>query len=86
MIKEDSVVFATGEEKLKAYKGKAWPLTADPKNIMIVVAGGEQSGHAYWMRYGPGLITPTSAEIKLPANWGELLKNAEEDLGPVPAR
>jgi hypothetical protein len=86
VIKEDSVVFATGEENLKAYKGKAWPLTADPKNIMIVVAGGEQSGHAYWMRYGPGPITPTSAEINLPANWSELLKKAEEDLGPVPAR
>jgi hypothetical protein len=53
---------------------------------MIVVAGGEQSGHAYWMRYGPGPITPTSAEINLPANWSELLKRAEEDLGPVPTR
>ena len=61
-------------------------MAADPKNIMIVVAGGEQSGHGYWMRYGFGPITPTSAEIQLPANWGELLKKAEEDLDPLPAR
>ena len=86
VIKEDSVIFATGEENLKAYKGKAWPLAAAPENIMIVVAGGEQSGHGYWMRYGPGPITPTSAEIKLPVNWGALLKKAEEDFGPSPAR
>ena len=86
VIKEDSVIFATGEENLKAYKGKAWPLAAGPENIMIVVAGGEQSGHGYWMRYGPGPIAPTSEEIRLPANWGELLKKAEEDLGPSPAR
>ena len=86
VIKEDSVIFATGEENLKAYKGKAWPLAAAPENIMIVVAGGEQSGHGYWMRYGSGPITPTSAEIKLPVNWGALLKKAEEDLGPFPAR
>jgi len=67
-------------------EGEAWPLAADPKNIMIVVAGGEQNGHGYWMRYGEGPVMPTSAEIKLPANWGELLKKAEDDFGPLPAR
>ncbi len=65
-------------------EGKAWPLAADPKNILVVVAGGEQSGHGYWMRYGLGPNMPTSEEIKLPINWGDLLKKAEEDFGPLP--
>jgi hypothetical protein len=84
VIKSDSVIFATGEEILKSYvkKGEAWPLAAKTKNIMIVVAGGEQSGHGYWMRYGPGPIMPTSEEIQLPTKWEELLKKAEDDLGP----
>jgi hypothetical protein len=82
VIKSDSVVFATGQEILKSYvkEGEAWPLASEPKNIMIVVAGGEQSGHGYWLRYGPGPKTPISAEIQLPKNWATLLKEAEEDL------
>ncbi len=59
-------------------------MAADPKNIMVVVAGGEQSSHGYWMRYGLGLNMPTSEEIKLPSNWGDLLKKAEDDFGPLP--
>jgi hypothetical protein len=61
-----------------------WPITLSPKNIMILVAGGEQSGHGYWMRTALTGAT-VSAEIKLPENWEELLKEAEEDLGPAPA-
>lgn len=53
---------------------------------MIVVAGGDQSGHGYWMQAGySGDFKPASKEIKLPANWDDLLKQAEEDLGPPPA-
>ena len=88
VIKADTLNFEDGEDNMKPYvkEGEAWPLAANPKNIMIVVAGGEQSGHAYWMRRGSGPITPTSAEIEIPANWGELLKQAEEDLGLPPVR
>jgi hypothetical protein len=61
-----------------------WPITGKPENMWIIVAGGEQSQHAYWL---PGKTTykATCAEIKLPANWDALLKQAEEDLGPPPA-
>jgi hypothetical protein len=59
------------------------PITPKPDGIIIVVAGGAQAGHGYWMQgMGHG---PLSAEIELPANWNDLLKRAEADLGPVPA-
>ncbi|MFH1487125.1 MAG: hypothetical protein ABIH46_13720 [Chloroflexota bacterium] len=60
------------------------PITAKPENIMIVVAGGEQSGHNYWMQVGVAGPQPTSAAIQLPANWEELIRQAERVLGPLP--
>ena len=68
-------------------KGEMVPITGKPENIMIIVAGGEQSQHGYWMQMGVS-GQPTTAEIKLPAQekWQELMKQAEKDLGPVPAR
>lgn len=64
-------------------EGQSWPITVDPKNIMIVLSGGIQSGHTYWMQGGNGPQAVVDSEIKLPGNWQELLKKAEEDLGPV---
>jgi hypothetical protein len=54
---------------------------------MVIVAGGEQSQHGYWMQMGVSGL-PTTAEIKLPAQekWQELMQHAEKDLGPLPAR
>jgi hypothetical protein len=60
-----------------------WPITSKAKNIMIVIAGGEQSGHGYWMQRGTS-FQPMCKEIQLPSNWEALLKKAEDDLGPVP--
>ncbi len=62
------------------------PISMSPKGIRIVVAGGLQSGHMMWMQVGCCPDTLTSAEIKLPANWDELLEKAEEDLGPLPEK
>jgi hypothetical protein len=62
-------------------EGKDLPL-AKP---MIVVAGGDQSGHGYWMQVGKMSVVK-SKEIKLPAKWSDLLKAAEADLGPIPAQ
>ncbi|MBI2906884.1 MAG: hypothetical protein HYX92_04430 [Chloroflexi bacterium] len=59
------------------------PITARPENIIVVVAGGEQSGHNYWMQVGVAGRQPTSAAIRLPANWEELIEKAEEELGPL---
>ena len=61
------------------------PISASPKGIKIVVAGGLQSGHLMWLQVGCSAQKPPGAEIRLPANWDELLKQAEEDLGPLPA-
>ncbi len=61
------------------------PITRKPENIIIGVAGGAQSGHAYWMEVGCCPKGPASAEITLPKNWDALLKQAEADLGPIPA-
>lgn len=62
---------------------ESWPITSKPENIMLVVAGGEQSLHGYWMQIGIS-IKPSCTEIKLPPNWDELLTKAEKDLGPLP--
>ena len=60
------------------------PISPAPKGIKIVVAGGLQSGHMTWLQVGCCAEQLTSAEIKLPVNWDDLLKKAEQDLGPVP--
>ena len=65
-------------------KGEPWPITVDPKNFMIVVAGGQQSGHMYWIQGANCPEAATNAEVKLPDRWSGLLKKAEKDLGPVP--
>lgn len=61
------------------------PLVVDPDDVWIVVAGGEQSGHNYFMQHGTSWAIPQSKQIQLPANWDDLLEQAEEDLGPPPA-
>jgi hypothetical protein len=61
------------------------PITVAPENFMIAVAGGEQSGHSYWLQVHGGTIGPTTKQIQVPANWGKLLQKAEEDLGSLPA-
>lgn len=66
--------------KANLREGELWPISMSPDNIKLVVAGGEQSGHGFWVTTGKLYTT----EIKLPANWDELLKQAEEDLGPIP--
>ncbi len=57
------------------------PITRLAKNIMVVVAGGEQSGHSYYMAVGLGPAGPTTATIELPAKWDRLLDEAEAELG-----
>lgn len=59
------------------------PISVSSSGVKIVVAGGLQSGHMMWLQVGCCPEQLTSAEIALPANWDELLKEAEDDLGPV---
>jgi hypothetical protein len=70
--------------KPRAGEGQAGYITAKPEQIRIVVAGGAQSAHAYWMEIGKS-TTMLSVETKLPANWNDLIKASESDLGPIPA-
>lgn len=60
------------------------PISMSPKGIKIVVAGGLQSGHMMWLQVGCCPERMTSAEIRLPSNWDDLLASAEEDLGAIP--
>ena len=71
---------------VKDYVQYPMPIAASPKNMMIVVAGGKQSGHSYWLQVHGGTFGPVTRTIALPANWETLLRKADEDLGPAPAR
>ncbi len=53
-------------------------------NLVVIVAGGHHPSHVYWMQVAYAPLRLTRAEIKLPKVWDKLLKEAEEDLGPVP--
>ncbi|MBI4332202.1 MAG: hypothetical protein HY673_13065 [Chloroflexi bacterium] len=68
--------------RLGISKGMDLPLAPRPEQITIVVAGGAQSGHCYWMPVGLSNRHMVSKEIRLPARatWAELLEQAERDL------
>ena len=83
-----SWIVETGQELRcinAGFEGQAIPVTLKPEQLMVVVAGGEQSMHSYFLTGGMTLNRILSVEIELPANWDELLEQAEEDLGPIPA-
>jgi len=67
-------------------ENEPWPITSRPENITLVVAGGYQGGHFYWMQNAWPAQELVSAEIQLPAKakWDAVLKEAETDLGPIP--
>ena len=67
-------------------EGQPVPLVPTPDQIRIVVTGGDQAGHAYWMQVGSTQYRVLSKEVALPAKWQALLDKAEKDLGPAPAR
>ncbi|MFC1928764.1 hypothetical protein ACFLXK_04090 [Chloroflexota bacterium] len=74
--------------KLRSVIKDPMPISMSPKGIKIAVAGGMQSGHMMWLQVGGAPERLVSAEMRFPANWNELLKKAEEDLGlvPIPAK
>src|SRR5882672_11107256 len=58
-----------------------WPITAQPENFVIVVAGGGHPTNSYWLQgYSPGVV---GRRIELPAAFESLLAEAERDLGPA---
>lgn len=79
VMTSDSEVFRHYDARVKQYvsEGEPWPIAVKPDNLMIAVAGGKQSGHAYWMRIGCCPTQPISMEIELPNNWEALIKKTE---------
>lgn len=73
-----------GGLSVKEYVKYPLPIAVSSKNLMIVVAGGEQAGHSYWLQVHGGCFGPAIREINLPKSWEALLKKAEEDLGGPP--
>ena len=86
VMKSDSDAFKHYDGQVKQYvaEGEPWPISIRPDNLMIIVAGGKECEHAYWMRIGCCPTQPISMEIELPKNWEALITRAEEDLGPLP--
>ena len=86
VVNSDSHLMKRTEKTLQQWypAGEDWPACFKPEQLMIVVAGGKQSGHAYWLRMGCCTYEPISVEIELPHNWDELIAQAEKDLGPIP--
>ena len=56
-----------------------WPITAEPDNIVLVVAGGGHPTNSYWLQgYSPRVI---GREIRVPETFEQLLVDADRDLG-----
>ena len=65
-------------------EGEPVPICASPERLTVIMCGGAQGGHAYWMA-GTNFGLMTSAEVDLPKNWDDLMLDAEIALGPLPA-
>ena len=85
VLEREGMVYEIKRCELEDTLQDPWPLTGKPENLMLLVAGGRHPTHALWMQ-GAQCSKAKSAEIKLPvkSKWEELLKKAEEDLGPLP--
>ncbi len=68
----------------KNAKGEDVYLMNNADQIQIVVCGGEQSGQTEWFPSAMGADVVSKA-VALPKNWDALIKQAETDLGPLPA-
>lgn len=69
---------------VKDHIGFPMPIAVAAGNIMLVVAGGEQSGHCYWLRSHGGTYGPCTRPISKPSTWHELISRSVDELGPIP--
>jgi hypothetical protein len=59
-----------------------WPICAKPDQIVLLVAGGPHPTHSYWLpAHSPRV---TGRAVRVPESFGELLAEAERDLGAAP--
>lgn len=64
----------------KEYLQWPLPIARGVENIKLVVCGGEQGAHGYWLQTDQHGVSKT-AKVNLPANWDSLLSKAKDDLG-----
>jgi hypothetical protein len=58
--------------------------TNNPDQLILVITGGDQSAHVYWMAAGMGRLNVSKAvQTPTQAKWDALLRQAEADLGPA---
>ena len=56
-----------------------WPITANPDNIVLIVAGGSHPTNSYWLQaFCPRVI---GRAIRVPESFDALLAEADRDLG-----
>jgi hypothetical protein len=56
-----------------------WPYSARPENLVLLVAGGGHPTNSYWMEgYSPHVV---GRRISIPANFEQLLGEADRDIG-----
>ncbi len=56
-----------------------WPITSQPENFVLIVAGGGHPTNSYWLQgYSPSVI---GRRIELPEQFARLLAEADRDLG-----
>ena len=59
-----------------------WPIAAKADNLILVVAGGGHPTNSFWLQgYSPAVL---GRPITLPAQYDELLAEADRDLGCAP--
>jgi hypothetical protein len=58
-----------------------WPITSDPKNLILVVAGGGHPTHSFWLQgNSPAVI---GRRVRVPETFEVLIEEAEKDLAGV---
>jgi hypothetical protein len=66
--------------RAREHRARPWPITAEPDNFIVVVAGGGHPTNSYWLQgYSPGVV---GRALELPGSFDALLADAERDLGP----
>ena len=86
-IKKDIVISSGLEQWIRASTDPVaraasidpWPICRSPDGIMLLVAGGKHPTHNFWLQ--GNALTVGKKIVETPPKWGELLEQANRDLG-----
>ena len=70
---------AADPETVASADADPWPITRSPEQIILCVAGGYHPTHNYWMQGNAPQVV--GREIVLPAQWSQLIAEAEAAWG-----